>query len=665
MSSTIQQINELAQKPNITLTDRDRLRELLARSRVEQEALNTAFIAAGKAEEADRRRRARAAGLTVKEQFIADNEQRFIDTAINLGNLNSLTKQGAILQQQKGNNQADDTTNKIGAAGASAATQQAGQIADTARGRLALKNAIKAKAKELADAKARENDYRQSIQQDQQAISEANNEAAAIDAETQRILALPAGQRVTNLSDFMASQAQQALEERGKVPRFQERIALANSKLTDVLDEIDTITKELKALTSQLDDIERNLKNLTGTTAPKLPTNADTVTDTVKQDAQTQADRGFTIIDDTGRILNDGAKSNSDRTISILFTPEGPAATGPRGQALIDTQQEFLATKPATQRSIFQGAIDSMEGLIHEAFKPVEALMQAVGRITPNNALSRAFSIAGAGMLVNFGIYTLATATDLLHPLKGTGIVPVAIDIARGIGPDLLSRTTVQAFADTALSLPIRYRIGELARGFRPSGALIDQMYFEGHITLEVWRQAYRWQGWPEEFIDAQYKTMFIEPSDRLLVGMFEVAGVPEDWIRTKLKERGYNREDIEVISKYGKEKVIERAKQNKENLIITRVKEGFTTSAQANDELLSLGFTATQARRIIVAALLARDTEMRKDRIAAATSAFLKDALDRPAFIGILADEIADPSMRRRILENAEFRKLPKIKGS
>jgi ribosomal 50S subunit-recycling heat shock protein len=662
---TVKQIQELAVKPNKTVRDNDLLRDLLKKHSQQNIDIARAQSRQRSAEAAQLRQRAAQTGLSAREQFIQDNNQRFIDTARRLGNQNALTMQLAADGTKVGTNTTNTASTGISGVALSNITEEKSEVAKAGRGRLALKKAIKDKEQELSDILGIELGIRNQIQIIDQRIAENLQRIAQLRQVIAQFTDPTTGVIVREAPNFVYVYREQIKGIQQNIDAMQAEKPKRLAELPDILEERAVIEQELEALRSELQDLEKHIKNLTGVTDPRIPVLTDIVSDEILQEGNGVLEEGIKVIDDTGRTFFVDAEGREIAARPAVFRPFEPVGLFEDIGAFGNLLQQSAGAAVGELGREFEAGIMVFREKIVEALKPVANLMKGIGRITPDTAIEQAFLVAGQGMLVNFGIYTLATATDLLHPLKGTGIVPVAIDIARGIGPDLLSRTTVQAFADTAFALPIRYKISETVRGFRPSGAIADQLYFEGNISLEDWRQSYRWQGWPEAYIDAWYRTMFTEPSDRILIDLFKLVQIPKDWIRSKLKERGYSSTDVEVIQKAAEEISLERLSIGREAIIITRVKEGFITSSQARDELAALGMDEKRIKRVIAGALLALDTEMRKDRLNAASTAFRQDRLSREEYISILADLIPNPSMRRRILENDEFKKAPKIKGS
>lgn len=237
--------------------------------------------------------------------------------------------------------------------------------------------------------------------------------------------------------------------------------------------------------------------------------------------------QGFTnFLAGLGKILSDAFST----IWTFITNTVVPALTG-----AIQTAGAFL-------KSLFEGA-----------FRALMSILGVRSPIEPEQALPFAIATAIPAFLVNFGIYIAATSSDLLHPLKGTGIVPAAIDIVRGLGTGLITNSIVLSYSATVIEAPLRLYWNSQARPFRPRGPIADQMLFEEQISPEQWRRLYAYAGWPEQLIDSWFKTMWIEPSDRLLIKIFETPGVPTTWVESKLKQRGYIAEDVSTLLQYAR----------------------------------------------------------------------------------------------------------------
>jgi len=235
-----------------------------------------------------------------------------------------------------------------------------------------------------------------------------------------------------------------------------------------------------------------------------------------------------------------------------------------------------------------------------------------------------AAKLAVTAMGAATGIYFLATTTDLLHPLKGTGIVPTAIDIVDKLGAGIITGGVVGALVGVAITIPLKYNYNKAIRPFRPSGSIIDQMLFESNITKDYWKLLYAYQGWPDDLIEAQYKTMFIEPSDRLLISMFEDPEIPVAWIQSMLRQRGYAAGDIAVISQYAKGRALDKTRTTKLGTLFSAYKKGYLTIETLRGHLASSQYRPDQINKHLINAELEADQALRELQLDTFTTMFI-----------------------------------------
>lgn len=306
-------------------------------------------------------------------------------------------------------------------------------------------------------------------------------------------------------------------------------------------------------------------------------------------------------------------------------------------------------------------AFQFLKDLFVNTFRAFLSTLGVHSPIEPEQALAFSILVAIPAFLLNFGIFIAATTSDLLHPIKGTGLVPSAIEIVRSIGPELVTGSIIGSYTQTALGKPLELYWMSQARPTRPRGPVADQMLFEGNITPEKWRLYKRYEGFREEDIEAYFKTMWIEPSDRMLVDMFTSPIIPVDWIRRKLQERGYSPEDIEVLVRFAQARAMEKTQLIREGVVVTRLREGFILRGQFNDELTALGFRPDQVSKIAAGAYMQADTDRRKERVDIIRLAFRKDLLTLQEAQEVLSRYVADPLVVSQILELESIRKAPK----
>ena len=273
-----------------------------------------------------------------------------------------------------------------------------------------------------------------------------------------------------------------------------------------------------------------------------------------------------------------------------------------------------------------------------------------------------AAKVAATAMSVSTGIYFLATATDMLHPLKGTGIVPTAIDLVDKLGAGIITGALVGTLAQIAVSTPLKYNYNKLLRPYRPGGSIIDQMYFEGHITKEYWHTLYEYQGWPEDLIEAQFKTMFIEPSDRMLLAMFEDPELSEPWIKAKLKERGYDAADVLEMTRFGKSRALDKTRLTRLSSITSRYNKGYLNKESLPSWLATLEYRKDQANKIIISADLDADTNLRDLLLNGYTTMFVDNQISEADFIKNLQPLIINTNYRNAYLQLQKSKRLGKL---
>jgi len=261
-----------------------------------------------------------------------------------------------------------------------------------------------------------------------------------------------------------------------------------------------------------------------------------------------------------------------------------------------------------------------------------------------DNAPIVAAKLAVTAMGISAGIYFLATATDLLHPIKGTGIVPTMIDIVDKLGPGIVTGGIVGALVLAAVSTPLKYNYNRALRPYRPSGSTIDQMYFESNITKTQWHKLYEYQGWPDDLIDAQFKTMFSEPPERLLLRMFEDPDVPIEWIESMFKQRGYEQKDIAILSDFAKGVALDKTRIAKLGTLFSNYKKGYITIDILRAYLQLAKFKPDQLNKHLINAQLDADFAMRELQIDTYTTMFVNGHIQDQEFYTKLSQLIKDP---------------------
>ena len=111
-----------------------------------------------------------------------------------------------------------------------------------------------------------------------------------------------------------------------------------------------------------------------------------------------------------------------------------------------------------------------------------------------------------------------------------------------------------------------------------PITRLADQMLFHKEISLEKWQLVYRKAGWRDEYRDAWHESMWTNPSDRLIMQMFEIAQEEKEWFTEQLTNRGYSDKNAEkLISNFNKLTTRDELKSVMTELV-TEFAQGFSS---------------------------------------------------------------------------------------
>lgn len=283
---------------------------------------------------------------------------------------------------------------------------------------------------------------------------------------------------------------------------------------------------------------------------------------------------------------------------------------------------------------------------------------------TPEDAIDASTNILGVvmGTAVVGGLIFLGS--NLAHPFKRLFGESFEALIYKFTGYEMLSSAVTKTLSEVSLADPLRLALNALFRPEIPGTQEADMMLFEGHITEPTWRQVYRWRGWKEPFIDAHFKTMFIEPSDRFLIQIFEGGAVPDPWIRQKLRERGYNSEDVEQLMSHAKWTRIRAETSQLRSEALTEFSQGFMTEQDFRQLLVSLSVTGPEVDLLVQKGRLAFTNRLRRERAKAAQVLFRGDVILEDDYKEILDSLGFEPTLANVLVEQEVFRKLGRTRS-
>lgn len=278
---------------------------------------------------------------------------------------------------------------------------------------------------------------------------------------------------------------------------------------------------------------------------------------------------------------------------------------------------------------------------------------------TPEDAIDASTNILGIvmGTAVVGGLIFLGS--NLAHPFKRLFGESFEALIYKFTGYEMLSSAVTKTLSEVSLADPLRMALNAAFRPEIPSTREADQMFFEGNIDEKTWRQVYRWRGWKEAFIDAHFKTMFVEPSDRLLISLFEAPEVPESWTRERLKERGYKAEDVDMLIVYARRVQIRDELRVLRSEALRDFSQGFMTQGDFQGLLTSLGATSREVDLLVSAGKLSFFRRLRVEKAKTSQILFRQDIIDDPQYQALLEDLGFDPTLGSLIVDQEVFRKL------
>lgn len=261
---------------------------------------------------------------------------------------------------------------------------------------------------------------------------------------------------------------------------------------------------------------------------------------------------------------------------------------------------------------------DAIFNIIKGLWDSVTSFFGSHSPITPEEAAGFTVPLLLIGAGAGFGVSVMGAVGSL--KALGSGIEARAISdfMKDAFALADISRSIVTPIFSAAYEQPIRFYYNSIYRPAIPDTRTADQMLFEENITYEQWRQIYAYHGWKDEHIDAWYKTMFVEPNQRTVLSMLEDPDIPQEWIIKKLRELGFNQDDIAVMLQYGARRVLsdERkalAAQTEKDFV-----EGVIDEAEMQADLEALKFTPMEISYRIAKAQMIKARNERREALKA-----------------------------------------------
>lgn len=202
------------------------------------------------------------------------------------------------------------------------------------------------------------------------------------------------------------------------------------------------------------------------------------------------------------------------------------------------------------------------------------------------NAMQATFFCVGAGAMA----HGLATAAEIIHPMKWMGIHYLSAFLAQMGGFGLVASQTMGQLLKRAVGVPYGYALNADYRPYIPRDSMLALMAVKPDIRMEDFKLAMQWWGYRDEWIDAWSATMYHEPRYFELSMMATDESASADWLYRKARRAGYNAVDAEIFAESIVKKSLSRERDDYSQSLTDLYREGFITQEQFDEHLRPLG---------------------------------------------------------------------------
>ena len=260
----------------------------------------------------------------------------------------------------------------------------------------------------------------------------------------------------------------------------------------------------------------------------------------------------------TGELLNASNKSLQDLLVELVQGLSDIITRGvfPAAEVFMAWLSPILTAIIKLFAQVITEGVSIAEGPIESVIAPLftnklDQYRKAIipeGEVGPGEQFSAAERMFGKA--VEFGVYAhfLAAAAELCHPTKHIGLKQLAAGLADAAAFAPITRNTIGVETEIALGRPARWEANARTRSNLPDlGSWVDA-YTRRFITWDDLVKRLRYEGWPEEMIQAYRDVPFRRPSVRELATVYEDVSIDEDQIVGILKHGGYHDDDIGTV---------------------------------------------------------------------------------------------------------------------
>jgi len=294
----------------------------------------------------------------------------------------------------------------------------------------------------------------------------------------------------------------------------------------------------------------------------------------------------------------------------------------------------------------------------------IRAMTEFLGRnapVTPEQAPALATDLLGMTMSFGLGARGMATAMEVLHPLKRLNLHTFSGFLADMGNFGGIATATLGVLIAASVRQPYQYYANAVFRPRIPDDYIVREMYIKGDIDRDMFLRAMQYAGYSDQWIAAWERTMYREPSIMDLNRFAEESPQTYEWYFEKMRRAQYSEEDAAIMADGLVLRFARAAKQEYRSNILTAFKEGYLSETQF-DSLMD-EINAPQVLRGILkaSALLKERTDFTTDSIRLYVDQFYKGELTVDELKLSLAALGITPKRVDLLVARAEIRKKPK----
>lgn len=241
----------------------------------------------------------------------------------------------------------------------------------------------------------------------------------------------------------------------------------------------------------------------------------------------------------------------------------------------------------------------------------VKERLERAGPIGPGGQGEVAKDLLGQAFTFGVGAHITASAVELLMPLKHLGLPQIAAFMADLAGFGGIAAAQLGPLVAAGIKRPAEWEANEIFRSNLPAVRDAKQFVLERIIGLDDYRAILRWNGYPEEWVEAYVAEVWEEPSLRELSTVVDDTPVDEDWLRVKVRETGLSDEDVELFLAGLQRRANKSVRQAYMSSLQSAFRDGLLEEGELEGELERLNLNLEARELIRRRAILERRREL------------------------------------------------------